>query len=495
MGQHFSEQHFSEHQFQLFAQRLELNLAALRSLLNRPGWGLGDCSVGAELEIYLLEPNGLPKLCNQALLDAAKDPLLTEELNRFNLEYNLPPVMFQGCPFSEVEQQLLCKLELLRQLADEQQSKVTAIGILPTLKMEHFGPHSMTDMPRYHALTHRIRQLRRGAFHIDIKGPEQIKLDVDDLTLEGANTSFQFHYRVAPKDFNDTYNAIQLVTPIVLAVAANSPYLLGKELWQETRIALFKQSVDSRDLNQHEWHQPPRVCFGQGWLHDGAYQLFAESVQLYPPLLPLMQQDDPMAQVARGEVPPLHELRVHHGTVWSWNRAIYDPTGQGHLRIELRTLPAGPSVIDMVANAAFAIGLAEGVRPVIHDLITALPFKYACHNFYRAAQDGLSAQLIWPEPQHHGLQEMGVSAIIQQLIPIAREGLVRKGIEEREANYYLDVIQGRVEQQQNGAIWQTRYVKQLEHKMNRTEALNAMLLRYMNLSESNLPVAQWSLLE
>lgn len=493
MGQHFAQQEFSEQDFQRFAKRLEQNLSTLRAVLNQPGWGQGECSVGAELEIYLLNADGSPNPCNEALLAAANDALLTEELNRFNLEYNLPPVQFKGAAFGLVEQQLLSKLSWLRQLAKAHQAHVAAIGILPTLEQHHFGLHSMSDRPRYHVLAESLRRLRGGPFHIDIQGPEQLSLDVDDLTLEGANTSFQFHYRVSPEQFNDTYNAVQLITPIVLAVASNSPYLLGKELWQETRIALFKQSIDPRDLSQHEWRQPPRVGFGQGWLHDGAYQLFAESVQLFPPLLPLLHEDEPDSQSSPNQAPPLHELRVHHGTVWSWNRAIYDPVEGGHLRIELRTLPAGPTAKDMVANAALAIGLTEGLRPVIQNFMTALPFKYASYNFYRAAQHGLEAKLIWPQPEAHELEEISVGELVRHLLPFAREGLLRKGIDEAEANHYLSEILNRVEKRQTGASWQVKMVKQLEQKMSRPEALQGMLQRYMQLSESNLPVAHWSL--
>lgn len=213
-----------------------------------------------------------------------------------------------------------------------------------------------------------------------------------------------------------------------------------------------------------------------------------ESVHLFPPLLPILHEP----ACAQSFPPALHELRVHHGTVWCWNRAIYDPQNGGHLRIELRALPAGPTVKDMVANAAFIIGLTEGLRPQIEQLTTALPFHYADYNFYRAAKHGLQAQLIWPDLTSHELTEHNVCTLTRQLLPIAKKGLLSKGISEQESHSYLSTIEARIESQQNGSSWQIATVKQLEQSMSRQESCEAMLKRYMELSESNLPVAQWS---
>lgn len=228
MGYHFESVDFSSENLQRFNKRLEQQLASLKTLLQQPGWGEGPCTLGAELEVYLLDANGQPKLCNQELLDSAQDPCLTEELNQFNLEYNMPPVLCNSGAFQTIEQRLLSKLASLQKLAAHHQTKIAAIGILPTLRQEHFGLHSMTDRPRYHALTQVLKNLRKAPFQIDIHGPEVLNLAVDDLTLEGANTSFQFHYQASPQRFNQTYNTIQLITPLVLALATNSPYLLEK---------------------------------------------------------------------------------------------------------------------------------------------------------------------------------------------------------------------------------------------------------------------------
>jgi hypothetical protein len=181
----------------------------------------------------------------------------------------------------------------------------------------------------------------------------------------------------------------------VLAVAGNSPTLLGHRLWEETRIALCKQSIDDRD-GRGLRRRLARVAFGTGWLRDGPLELFTDSVRLHQPLLPILSNQDPLAGGTQAQAPPLAELRLHQGTVWRWNRAIYDPALGWHLRIELRALPAGPTVTDMLANAAFLIGLSRWLAAQDQRWTYRLSFERAEHGFYRAAQHGLAAELTWP---------------------------------------------------------------------------------------------------
>ena len=214
------------------------------------------------------------------------------------------------------------------------------------------------------------------------------------MSVEGANTSFQVHLRVNPAEFTRAYNAAQLAIAPVLAAAGNSPTFLGHRLWEETRIALCKQSIDDRDTRGPR-RRLARMAFGTGWLRDGPLELFAESVRLHEPLLPVLGAGNAQ-RGDRGQVPPLHELRLHQGTVWRWNRAIYDPAAGGHLRIEMRGLPAGPTMIDMMANAAFLLGLSLWLAEQNPRWTYDLSFERAEHNFYRAAQYGLAALLTWP---------------------------------------------------------------------------------------------------
>ncbi len=493
MGQSIKTSTFSSKEYQRFSLRLLENLQALKLLMQKPDFGVGKPSLGVELEVYLINQHNLPAYRNMELWKQLKDPLLTLELNRYNLEYNFAPIEIRNKPFSALQQQICTTMHSLQKSASEEELRVLAIGILPSLRGEDIGDHAMTDLPRFHALSRGLKSQREdGCFDIHIGGVDSLDLQAHTLTLEGANTSMQIHYRVDPKEFADIYNAIQLVTPVMLALAANSPTFLGHRLWQETRIALFKQAIDSRN-NEHEWRQPARVAFGHGWLRRGAYDLFAEGVNLFPPLLPIVNEEDPLAILDKGETPQLHELRLHQGSIWQWNRPIYDPVDGGHLRIEMRALPAGPSAIDMAANTAFYIGLAEGLKTAINDLLPAMPFAYAERNFYKAAKYGMDAELIWPSDSGTGLNTKPVLEIAKQLLPLARQGLQNINVDDDEIETMLSIIEERIETKTNGASWQLDMLDKLQEHCTLSESLSMLVDRYMQESESGRPVAQWGL--
>lgn len=493
MGIEIQKTSFDEADHLAFSVRLEENLEALQQLLADPGFGEGPASLGSELEVYIVDEAGNPMYINEEVLAAADDPQLTLELNRYNLELNLSPFRLAESAFAATERQILCKLEQLRAVAALFGGRIVPIGILPTLRQTDFGAHCITRRRRYQALVEQLIKRRGDEFRIDINGADPLKLELGDITLEGANTSFQVHYRVRPEDYADTFNAMQLVTPLVLALGANSPTLFGHRLWHETRIPLFKQSIDTRHVDRYSPREPARVNFGQGWARQGAVELFREVVRIYPPLLPVCSSVSPAEEAARGMMPSLGELRLHQGTVWLWNRPIFDDLDGGHLRIEMRTMPAGPSAVDMVANAAFLIGLAEGVRPQINELLPGLPFARAEYNFYRAAQHGLDAKLLWPGQRQSDYPERSVADIIVSLLPLARAGLAAVGVAAAESERYLGVIEQRLQQRQTGAIWQIRMLAKLREKMQLQEALCAMLEIYMRHSAANRPVAEWPL--
>ena len=493
MGIDIDKVSFTEAEYAAFSDRLTDNLAGLQSLLSRPGFGESSGSLGAELEIYIVDDAGRPLHRNEEILAMANDPQLTLELNRYNLEYNLSPYGFPQQPFERTEREILAKLATASDLAASFAGRIVATGILPTLTKEDFGSHSMTARKRYQALVRQLVERRGSDFTIDINGEDPLRLAMADITLEGANTSFQVHYRVDPDVYAETFNAFQLMTPVALAMAANSPTLFGHRLWRETRIPLFKQSIDTRRTDRYSWHEPARVNFGNGWVRRDALELFAEAARLYPPLLPLCSADSAEHQLSRGEVPGLDELRLHQSTVWLWNRPIYDDAQGGQLRVEMRALPAGPSAIDMVANAAFLIGLAEGIRPNINALLPALPFHMAEYNFYRAAQHGMQARLIWPRVDQNGCAEQSVTTLVEELLPLARQGLLSIGTSAEEVDRYLGVINARLAGGRTGADWQLGRVSQLESRLSRREALQMMLEEYMRYSAENRPVAEWPL--
>lgn len=348
----------------------------------------------------------------------------------------------------------------------------------------------MTPLHRFEALTNELTQLRGGPFTIAIEGEDTLQLAMDDVTLEGANTSFQIHLRVPPHEFADFYNALQLVTPLVVGMAANSPTLFGHRLWQETRIPLFKQSIDCRPKDS--MHPiPARVNYGNNWVRDSAYELFAEAAMLYRPLLPVCSDEDAAAVLAEGGTPALKELRMHLGSIWLWNRPVYDPVDGGHLRVEMRALPAGPSVVDMLANAALAIGLAKALQGNIKELLPAIPFTYCTANFYRAAQKGLQAELFWPSKSQHQPEYFPVPVILQALLPRLPECLESMGFVPDDVSGLLGVIAERLESRQTGAQWQLSKLKELRKDMHRRDALIAMLHLYQANSDANIPVAQW----
>jgi gamma-glutamyl:cysteine ligase YbdK (ATP-grasp superfamily) len=488
MGTEIDRTSFTREDYANFRAALDADLLQLRALLDRPGFGGGPGSLGAELEMYIVDAQGTPLHANQEIQEAADDPQLALELNRYNLEYNLSPRLLSKSPFTGLEQEILQRLEFLRGIAAQFGGRIVPIGILPTLDQSDFGAHCITDRKRYHALVRQLLLRRGGQFRIDIHGENPLEIEMADITLEGANTSFQVHYKVDPAHFADTFNAIQLVTPLAVAIGANSPTLFGHSLWHETRVPLFKQSIDTRYVDRYSWNEPPRVNFGQGWVRRDALELFTEVARIYPPLLPICQQGE---EGVNG-VPPLSALRLHQSTVWLWNRPVYDDADGGHLRIEMRALPAGPTALDMVANAAFLIGLAEGLRPRINELLPAIPFGIAEYNFYRAAQHGLFARLVWPDASQSGYREQPVGSVIRELLPVAARGLASIGIADGEAARYLDVIGHRLETCRTGAIWQRARLSALRKKLSAQESMHAMLEEFIDHSVTNKPVSEWA---
>ncbi|GAA4899621.1 glutamate-cysteine ligase family protein [Ferrimonas pelagia] len=489
MGQSLQQRHHRQQDFEQFAGRLQQDLQDLAQLLAEPGWGNAPATLGAELEFYLTDDQQRPMMANQALLSAADDPLLTPELNRFNLEFNCPYTLCRGQPFHQLSQLIQQKHQQLRQLAAPMGCQVSAIGILPTLTRADFGLDSMTDEPRYHRLTEQLSQQRGGPFQININGAEPLQITADDMTLEGANTSLQLHLRVAPSEFAARYNAIQLATPFALALAANSPLFLGHKLWHETRIPLFKQSIDSRNLCNTGWKRPARVSFGKGYVRHSALELFRQGASLFPILLP-----EPESSLHRPDQgPALSALRLHNGTVWSWNRPVYDPADGGHLRIELRSLPAGPTPQDMMANAALVLGLSQALLPQLDQLLDALPFEFAEYNFYRAAQFGLNAKLLWPNARGT-LTETPLTALLPDMLARAGLGLRQMGIDAEDSAPLLALLSQRLASGQTGAVWQTRTLDALQAQCGeRRQALAQMFTLYQQHADRAQPVGLWEI--
>lgn len=496
MGLAVNRWDFKPEEYELFANKVRENLSALKLLLERPGFGKGAPSFGAELEVYILDDQAKPARLNQEIIAAIKDPKTQAqvqlELNKFNLEYNLCPVPAKGTPFSTLRTDLHSGLAELSLAASQFQARILPIGILPTLTMDDLSALAMSDFPRYRALAKGLTKHQTEPFNIHIDGCEPLAFTCDTITLEGANTSFQFHWRVNPEDFANAYNAVQLLTPLALALGVNSPILLGHELWDETRITLFKQSIDTRKQNNLSWKHPARVDFGFGWLHNSAYELFEQNARLYPPILPVIGNEDALQTVKQGQIPKLEELRLHHGTVWTWNRAVYDATAGGHLRIEMRSTPAGPTIEDMLATNALLVGLAQSFQAKMTDLMTALPFQYAENNFYRAAQKGLGARLIWPSTTQTQLREMPVREIIAETLPLAEQGLDALGVDRLEIDWVINNIKARLASGMTGALWQRRMLRKLKQSHDIEQSLIGLVENYNREYQKNISISDWS---
>jgi hypothetical protein len=486
MGSELTCDRFDEADFERFAVRLERSIAALDRILHRPGFGVGRATIGAELELHLTDSQGRPAPVNRAVIADAHDERVTLEMNRYNVELNTRPLPLAGRPFTRMSAELDEALSVTRAAACAHGAAAVMIGILPTLTEADLLSSALSNSARYRALSAGIRRVRGEPATVRIVGTDVLEVKTDDVTFEGANTSFQIHLRVEPMQFARTYNAAQLVTPFVLSLAGNSPIFLGRRLWDETRVALFRQAVEDRCSTHEDDWRPSRVSFGHGWVRESALELFAEAVSQHQPLLPACSdEEDPEEIVRRGGVPRLRELRLHHGTVWRWNRAVYDDADGGHLRIEMRALPAGPTVRDMVANAALAIGLALALREQADSLVTRMTFGQARHSFYGAARAGLGAEILWPCARAPSPRPSSPAELAAELLPLARRGLVAVGVEAEEADAWLGVIEARIARGITGAVWQRRAFDALGG------AASALLARYRELSDSGEPVASW----
>ncbi|MCA9559199.1 MAG: CBS domain-containing protein [Myxococcales bacterium] len=433
-----------------FTKQLLDDVRALELLLATDRFETGVRRIGAEQEMFLVDERLRPAKKATEVLARADDPRLTTELALFNLEGNLTPQVFGGDCLGQMERELDDLVRKTRQSAEACGADVLLAGILPTLGKADIGLDSMTPNPRYFELNRVMSRLRGGKFHVYIKGLDQFETTHDSVMFEACNTSFQIHFQVSPAEFARLYNQAQAVSAPVLAAAVNSPLLMGHRLWAETRIALFERSVDARSSGHQDRGARPRVHFGDAWVRDSVLELYRDDITRHRAVLALDQPEDAVAVVQQGGVPELYALRLHNGTVYRWNRPCYGVAdGVAHLRIEHRVLPAGPSVQDEVANAALFFGLMAALsqQPVpIHE---QLDFDAAKENFFSAARQGLRAQFTWTG----GKVVSASTLLLEQLLPMARDGLTDAGIDGADVDRYLGLVEERVRSEQTGAQW------------------------------------------
>ncbi|GAB3648168.1 glutamate-cysteine ligase family protein [Glycomyces tarimensis] len=451
---------------------------------------------GVELELDLLEHNGDPAFANEAVLQylhtAGDEEALysaQHELGAFNLELNLPPRMLDGAGISWYESDLAAVLAEVREAAGKAGVYCCPIGTMPTLLTDHMEVETLSSAKRYRLLNEEIMAARGEDVHIDISGAESVRYSCSNIAPETANTSVQFHLQVSPEAFPRYWNTAQALAGVQVALGANSPYLFGRQLWAETRIALFEQGTDTRQPSQRDAGAMPRAWFGERWI-DSVLDLFDENYKHFAPLLPLCGPEDPIEVVADGGVPILRELRYHNGTIYRWNRPVYDiRSGRPHLRVENRVLPAGPTPADICANMALFYGLAAHFAEGETQLSDRLDFESATSNFLAAARHGIQADQVWPG---RGLVPVR-KLVLEELLPLASDGLASLGVSARDADRFLDVIEQRCRRGVNGASWQVARVQVAEHRqrLERFDALRAMVLDYAAQSADGRPVHEW----
>ena len=426
MGDLDTNEHRDESERRAFMKAVLNDVRAMERMIEENLFETGMRRIGVEQELFLIDDSMMPKPVAMEVLDKIEDERVTTELARFNLEFNSSPRIFGGNCLSQMEEELQSLLALVRTASAKCEADVLMTGILPTLRKQALGLQNMTPNPRYESLNRALTRQRGGDFHIFIQGFEELQTTHDNVMLESCNTSFQVHFQVSPQEFAKLYNLAQLVTGPVLAAAVNSPVFLGHRLWHETRVALFQLSVDERSKAHQSRGFPQRVSFGSGWLRESVLEIFREQVARFRILLAANLEEDSLEALDRGVVPQLKALRVHNGTTYRWNRACYGCNDQiAHLRIENRVMPAGPTILDEMANAAFYFGLMSAAVDEYGDISKVMQFDDARSNFFNAARHGLNARLKWTDGKSYPAPEL----IGGELLPMARSGLLKNGMD------------------------------------------------------------------
>ena len=449
MGEHGIYQAGDERDTRAFTRAVLRDVTALERLVAAGAVESNIRRVGLEQEMYLVGAGGRPRACAPKLLARLGDPRFTTELARFNLEVNLPPRHLEAGVFEVLEGEILDAVRMASASAEALEARVLLTGILPTLRPEDLGRDSLTPEPRYQQLNDAIFRVH-GPITVVIDGVEQFEGTYDSVALEGANTSLQLHLQVGPDESGPLYNLAQLVAAPLLAASTNSPVLLGRRLWHETRVAVFKRALDARSGAQVGRGSLSRVTFGDGWVEGSIIEVFHDNLARFPVLLTCALDGDSLAEVERGGVPRLDALALHSGTVWRWNRPCYGVlNGRAHLRIECRILPAGPTVVDEVASAALFYGLMLGLTEEAPSVPSRLAFDDARANFFAAARHGLDARFTWLD----GRSVRAGDLLAETLLPAARRGLASAGLPLVELDRYLGTVEARVRTGRTGSQW------------------------------------------
>ena len=476
MGQEIEDSSFSPGDFVEYAECLRRETQLLGQWFRDGLFSARDRMGGFELEAWLVDDHVRPAPVNETFLRHLDNPMVVPELARFNVELNDHPQHLWGSALGRFEASLGATWNQCRQAAADLDTSLLMIGILPTVQESELNQSNMSGLKRYRALNEQVLRMREGRpLELDIHGRQHLRTTRHSVMLEAATTSFQLHLKVHPRDAVRAYNAGIILSAPMVAATANSPYLFGHDLWDETRIPLFEQSVDVGGLAGASHGPLHRVTFGSGYARESIMECFVENEQHYPVMLP-MQFHDGLEQMSH--------LRLHNGTIWRWNRPLigFDYDGIPHLRIEHRVVPGGPTILDVIANAALFFGWMRVLIEADEPPEMHIPFATARDNFYAAARHGLDAHVTWYDGEKGTMR-----ALLQKLLPLARTGLESFEIDRDDIMRYMDVIGARLQGGQTGSAWQRAWVARHGNDMA------AMTAAYLARQDAGRPVHAWDL--
>jgi gamma-glutamyl:cysteine ligase YbdK (ATP-grasp superfamily) len=474
MGQDITGGRYQKQDFDAFRARLTEETDLLHAFLREGRFGEGARTGGYEVEAWLVDDELRPAPINEDFLEKLDDPMVVPELSSFNVELNTEPRVLQGDALRRMHEDLDRVWSRCREAASQLGAELLTTGILPTVQDDDLVLENMSRRPRYRALNEQILRLRKGEpIHLDIAGREVLDVSHHNVMLEAAATSFQIHLKVGPEEAARYFNASIVLSAPMVAACANSPFLFGRDLWDETRIPLFEQAVSVRSTRSRG---ADRVNFGTGYAQESLVEFFDENIARYDILLP-----EPLEET----VDRFPHARLHNGTIWRWNRPLIglDDDGRPHFRIEHRVVPSGPSLVDMIANAAFYFGLVHGLVEAREVPENQLTFEQARANFYNAARQGLNAHITWLDGETVPVQAL----LMEELIPLAGDGLRVQGFDEADVDYYVGILRDRVSSWCNGTAWQRAWVE--SHGRDMTGLATAML----RAQQGRAPVHEWEI--
>ncbi|WP_420602898.1 CBS domain-containing protein [Flagellimonas sp.] len=490
MGEHILHSKSNQAERKAFVGHLIDDIKALEILLEQGMIEKDVVRIGAEQEMCLVNSDFRPSAISLDLIEKINDTHFTTELASYNLEANLDPFKLDKNCFAKVEKQLRGLLGKAETEANKMGAKIVLTGILPTISKNELGIDFMTPIPRYYKINDILSAWRGDHFTLKIKGVDELSLHHDSVLFEACNTSFQLHLQISPEDFIKSYNWSQAIAGPVLGISCNSPLLLGRELWKETRIALFQQSLDTRKWGHLPKEQVARVSFGEHWQKDSAVEIFKEDISTHRILLTKPIKQNSLLKLENGAIPKLEALNLFNGTVYRWNRPCYGiGNGKPHLRIENRYIPSGPSVIDQMANFAFWVGLMVGRPKKYDDISSIMDFREAKLNFLKSATNGRQTIFSWLG------KPMTLKKVVRdELLPIAYDGLKKYGVDIKDIDRLLGIIEARTKGG-TGAEWQVRNFRRLRKQIKLDSTLVALTKAIYTNQKNNLPVHQWKTIE